>query len=254
MSLRLYFSVLLACLGAVVARAQVTFTFSGTVLTSTLGYTEGCAATFTVTTGATFDQASSSFVEGNYWYDEYFNQPALFIGLSGTGLSSNFSRPGNLTETGLGDPRSYLETGSDQKTLSILIGNGKVPNFDNYGLGLTLPSGPTIGSFAAYIDVPNVLDIENGPFPQLSCYSDPVTYFSALAGSYEGICTGTVTIFDTSYNPFAEVPDPSHLVAFEISSMTISAIPEPSTYAAIFGAAAVGVVGVRRLGRKKLKP
>jgi hypothetical protein len=103
-------------------------------------------------------------------------------------------------------------------------------------IGLTTPNGTLVTGLSASVSAGN---LPTFTFPE--AYSEPFSaagYFAGFAGSYQN--------FDSS---FFRVHDPLGVeIGFTVTNLTIgaSAIPEPSTYAALFGLCALGLVMLRR--------
>jgi hypothetical protein len=71
-------------------------------------------------------------------------------------------------------------------------------------------------------------------------YVNPATYFSAYAGTY-ALNTGILKMYDVGAG---------HNTTFTATSLTIGAVPEPSTYAALIGLAALGYAAYCRWRRQ----
>lgn len=213
------------------ASAQTVFTVSATASATTNNYNSGSSYTFVFTlgSGSTFGGARTS--DRTSFQDETTADNQLWTSVGGTGLLGTYVRavgapgdPFNIAEVGLNptftDRGLYLVAGSDQ--------------FPNPSIGVTTLSGTGISYFTVSVD-----DTALPSWTMAPSGTAPSTYFAGYAGTYTGFSGGTdlVKIYNTAG---AEV------VSFNVTSVTISAVPEPSTYAAMLGLAALGFVGWRR--------
>lgn len=217
-------------LGASLASAQTTFTFIGTATDSNLDYTVGQSVTFTLTTGPSF--ASNTFSSfnstSNSWAEETTSNDQLFTALSGTGLSGSLVRP---TASG-GDPNSSLTT--QTASLNFVLSADVSTN-----LGISQPAGLLRG-FSAAVGFAGSPDYN--PFTASGSYSQPDSYFIAYDGDYHDV-SGTLQLFDPS-NVTA------HFAISEVIIGSASAIPEPSTVAAILGGSAFTLAAWRKSRRR----
>lgn len=217
----LFFGAFVSLLSPVVA--QTTFTINATATSTALGYTSGQSATFTYvlhnyspTTPAGTATNGVSYV----WQEETLTQPELFTGVSGTGLTGTWTRP----NASGGAPASSLEAFSDN-SLKLVAGR------DTGTTGLTVNGQPllTVSMYATFTGL--TFSPITGTLP------DPTSYFSSKYGTYTASSSWNAKVWDTT----------NASASFQINSITIgSAIPEPSTYAAVAGFLALGLALWRR--------
>lgn len=211
--------------------AQVVFTLrttaNATFNTTTEGYTSGATYTFSFTTGADYPTLStlstSTFSAGNnnYWFDTTSSDSALFVSAGGTGLSGTFARPSGT------DPQSYLYQGT---TYDLLMGTDA-----NASMGLTTLLGTGLKNVFWAGGTVTALS----PAAAFSgSYVDPVDYFNARAGVYTA--TGEIRLTGTGNTQIA---------SFAVNQLTIAAVPEPGTYAALAGLVGLGVAAYLRRRR-----
>jgi hypothetical protein len=226
----------LLCLALIPAAtfAQITFTLTGTVdglvtnnapALTALNYTVGQTVTFSFTTAPSFaNNASSSFsTSSNTWSEELLTENSFWASLAGTGISGTYQRP-NTTN---GSPFMGLVASTGTPSLNIIATDD-----DGVSIGLTA-NGHALFSLSAY-ELGTGASIFPAPLP--ATYMAPTTFFTSYVGTY-ALTGGQIRI--ESADGFA--------VYATASQLTIaSAIPEPSTYAAIFGAAALGFAVWRR--------
>jgi len=233
--MRLHFrSLLLLALIPAATFAQVTFTVTGTVdglvsnnapALTALNYTVGQTVTFTYTTAPSFaNNANSSFsTSSNAWFEEVLTDNSFWASLAGTGISGTYQRP-NTTN---GSPFMGLAARTGTSPLDIIATDD-----DGVSIGLTA-NGHTLFDLAAY-GLATGASIFSGPLP--TTYTAPNTFFTSYVGTY-ALTGGQIRI--ESADGFS--------VYATTSQLTIaSAIPEPSTYAALFGAGALGFAVWRR--------
>jgi hypothetical protein len=229
---------LLLC-AVVPASAQVVFTVTATANANAVagGYTQGQSYTFTFTSAASFANTSSSTYTSvaNSWSEETVADGQMWTSIGGTGVTGTFVRPvGSST-----NPYSYaypssewglgLGVGSDSTT--DLIGLSTLSNQGFKYLSVSSMSGGTMPSFTtsdfteAYVE----------PFNSSTGF-----FATKLWGSFTGLTSGTVEI---------GMPDDATFYTFAVTGLSVgavSAVPEPSTYAALAGLAAFGLVLLRR--------
>jgi hypothetical protein len=217
--------VLLLLMGST-TNAQVTITVTATANNTNLGYTSGNTYSFTYTLASPVADVVPNYFDltHNSWYEYHLYQSPLFTAISGDGLSGSLTRP-TVSDT---DPHSRIEIrtnvatpGSDYLVLSA------VSQFSD--LGITA-NGNEIWS--VYLQLNN----SEASFLYPGSFMEPTSIFAASSGTYapSGDTHG-ISIFSL-YSGAAH---------FDVSSFTIgnsNAIPEPSTYAALFGLGALGLV------------
>ena len=215
-------------LGSLISvRAQVTITVTGTANSDALGYTSGQSATFTFTTAGSFaNNADSVFNAGiNTWFEQTTAQDQLFTAITGTGLTGSFVRP-TASSTA---PLSYLRTGGGNGADVLSVSVSAEPQT---WLGLNTPDSSHVTDIGFMITNMSL-------FSFTSTYTEPTTYFLGFVGTDASI-GGALSIFSGA--PFYGN------VSFAPTSVTISvtAVPEPSTYAAVAGLGALGLAVIRR--------
>lgn len=216
-----------ACfVAALTARAQITFTYTGTSATNLAGYTIGQPVTFTFTLAP--DAApSASYYSGKIPMLLHWSQTGLFSSVTGTGIVGDTTDVrGELEVLNDGSGNNRLTTSLYPYTGAGLTVNGLVLSQIRFeGIGWTGLSVPVVG--AAVSD----------PHDYLNANIAPATYtFNNSSGAAVYLASPTI----------------NEAISVNLTSVTISgmsAIPEPSTYAAIFGALALGAVAVVRRRR-----
>lgn len=220
-------SVITFLASAAAASAQVTFTITATANGGGFGYTPGQVVTFSfTTTGADLTgniHNGNAFVAGshNLWSEDFTSDTQLFTAVSATGFSGTYTRP-----SGSGDPFSAVDAvvpGFGQLSLQV-----KSEAFSSPSIGFTA------GGFAVSSIVANQLDWGQS-FPAPGTYTPLNTYFAPYVGTHSLNPGGYVELFFNT-TPFDFTP----------SSITISVVPEPWSYAALFGFAALGLAAHRR--------
>lgn len=214
-----------------IASAQITFTVTATANSSTEIYNSGSSYTFVFTLGnytnlsGAFTAARTSFQDENTAHDQ------LWSAVGGTGLQGSYVRPTGAA----GDPYSILEAAIPPEATDRLLSLVAATDQDaTQTIGVTTLQGTTLAKVSATID-----DTALPNFSMVSGVS-PESYFSSYIGTYNGF-TGsndTVELYNSaSYDS---------ILTFSVTSLTISAVPEPSTYAAAFGFAVLAYAVWRR--------
>jgi hypothetical protein len=210
--------ILLFIAAAACARAQFTFSITATANATGSGYTSGQSATFVFTvTGANLsgNVGNQFFSYTNQWWDDITADTPLFTAISGTGISGSLNRPSANSN----DPFAYLQA---------------LP-----GGALTFDAAAETSNIGVIVNGLNVREITVGNldwgqnFPGPSTYTAPTAYFSPFFGTHALNAGGYVDI-NLSGGP---------LVSFTATALTISAVPEPSTYALALGAAGLAAAG-----------
>lgn len=201
--------------------AVIHFTVNGTADSTGYGYTAGQAVSFTYTLN---DYAPTTPVGwrdsiGVGWYDERTSDPELWSGVVGTGVAGTWTRP--ATEEG--SPFSYLEV-YENGALYLYAGTDHSPS----DTGITV-NGEAI--YGVYVSA-----VYSGFIPTIpGSLPDPTAYFKDYVGTYAVARSdyGSIGIFGGS-------------IPFTPQSLTISEVPEPSTWLA---AGFLGLVLFGQCGR-----
>lgn len=223
MKLKPTLTLIALALGALSARAQILFTITARAEVTDLGYTANQSYQFTYTLTPTWTNTpdSSFTATSNSWYLQNVTDAPLFTAIGGSGVSGTYARSS--------DPTQSIVTNSSGRLELAESGAGGT------NIGLTTPSGAPIGALQAYIDTSIV-------FSTPGSYANPATAFTSVLGSYTPATDPVNNNLVISAGGFGQF--------LSITGFTITAIPEPSTYGAIFGAAALGF-GLWRRRRMK---
>jgi hypothetical protein len=217
---------LLMTAAATILPAQVTFTFTGTVSQAALGYELDQAVSFSLTTTSAFPNTPNSFFgfrEGadyGVWMSDVAAEPSLWDSITGTGLGGAYA-PAS------GDSRfdNIVLTSDDPTALTI---NASSETTENY-LGTLAANGMAVDAIgtsgSAQLPITFILP---------ASYQTLESYFAGYAGTY------SVVNYEFVINSYG-----SESAAFQIDSVTISAVPEPSAYALIAGVLGLGLVALR---------
>lgn len=227
------FALLLALILSPAALAQVTVTIQATPDSDVLGFVTGNSYSFTITlpadsrppyTRATSDSAN--------WRDDYSAaSPTVVTDLTGTGLSGVF--------TAAGLSSLAVEVSGTRGAVTIFqspdgLYGMKVDSASGDGSLLT-PDGSPFVYLAADFSLNQTLAILDG-----TTYTSPSVYLHTLVGPLD-LNQGLLTLYsvDSTYS--------TAVARLAITSVSVaSAVPEPSTYAAILGGLALGYVAWRR--------
>lgn len=220
---------LLACAAFIssASAAAVTFTFTGTANATGQGYTLGSTYNFSFTTGDSYTTLStlsqstfadnSGFNGNNYWKNFSTSDSALFVSSGGNGLGGSFVPSAT-------NPGSYIFNGSMSSDFIIGTTNPSLT------VGMTTLSGTPL----SYLNASGISLTLSPAASFTGSYVDPTTYFGARPGVYNVTASNPLRLYGLGAGG-------NQLAAFTLNQVTISAIPEPSTYAAIAGAAMLGL-------------
>ncbi|MCF3650302.1 hypothetical protein [Synoicihabitans lomoniglobus] len=207
------------------------FTITGQAESTNLGYVQGNTYTFSFTMNDNFANANAydtSFDDRhNWWREELTGNDQLFLDVTSSSLSGTYQRP----TLAAGDPSSEIKTDENYDSLTMTIDS----NLETLS-GLTSPDGTGIHMFYA-----QNLESDGWNLTADSTAYEVGDYFSSLDGSYS-----------IGYGKFFMNTPSSGYIQFNVGGNSvavshISAVPEPSAFAAILGAAAlVGVMTQRR--------
>lgn len=235
------FSFLLLISFTHLASAQVTFTVTATANATAENYTSGNAYTFIFTMGdftnlSATGSTSYSQPTLTFYQEENTGADQLWSSVGGTGLAGSYVRPtGNYN-----DPASSIQTSipsySDYNALSISVGTDQDVT---QTIGLTTLSGTSLSYIYIHLDdaiLPTWA--MNGGNPTTTT---PEAYFSAYVGTYTGVTATDTDNMLEFYNASG-----TKFLYFTVTSVAISAVPEPSTYAAMFGVSALALAAWRR--------
>lgn len=216
------------------ASASVTFTVTGTVASADPAfttYTLGLPGSFTFvlndfspTSPEGIFNAGTSFT----WHDEDLTlHPELWADVSGGGLTGSWTRP----QTANNSPYSFLQVTSS--SLALLASSETIPTHDT---GLSLDGFPlSMISFN--------LNLSGVTFDVVSALSlpDPDVYFADYVGTYVVSSSTSAILLSDTFGKSA---------TFDVTSVTISAIPEPASWGVGAGMLALGLA---TLGRRRAR-
>jgi hypothetical protein len=207
-SLRMVALIALITLTSLTGMAEVKFIqfdVSATAMHDEYGYTAGESYTFTWLVNSAFMSNDVSWFtdEYNYWSDEVISHTPTFTDVKADGLTGSWQRP-TVADS---DPCSFI-------FVDILGGSQRVwlyaGNERNYSIGFQAG-----GTDVRLIQAWEMAIGDIFTFPE--SYTDPNEYFAGYVGTYP-VTSGSFDIQTVS----------SERIAFTPTSLTITAIPEPS--------------------------
>lgn len=217
--------VLFALFGALSASASlIQVSVTGTADTTEMGYTQGESYTFNWVvndgyTGAVNDEFNATT---NLWYVHRTIDPVLWASVSGDGLTGTYSRPADEFDA----PENYLRI--DDAGLRCWAAN-------------SFPTATSMGLFANEVEIQDIfaydLEILGIDYGDMS-FINPATYLEAYIGNYNSP-GGGVYLGDETGNT----------MTFSATSITISIVPEPTTFLLFF----IGGIGAWLLRRNHIK-
>lgn len=176
--------------------------------------------------------AETNYGLGAYtWGEENTGEDAIWASVSGSGVTGTYARP----TSSFNDPYSGL---SAHGNFLELFAAADASNVD-----LKTPDGTTLLRSIDATDLSLNLGGPNFPLPVQPnpVYVDPNYYFPAYTGSYNMETQSGHNELDVRDVTFAT------LMSFTTTNLTISAVPEPATYAVLLGVASLVLVARRRL-------
>ena len=191
----------------------ISFTLTGTADNSLYGYVSGQSYSFTWVVNSGFtDNGSSWFIgDDNFWNEELVSESPIFTDVRGDGLSGSWQRPTGAEDDPYSNLRAFFD--GDQR-LSLYAGT----DASGGSIGL-LANGAAVSAVRGDVYMDSIFS-----FP--GSYTDPNVYFGGLTGTYAPTAGG-LAIYTVGGGP----------MSFTATSVTISAVPEPST-------ALLGVLGL----------
>jgi hypothetical protein len=205
------------------AHAQLVFTVATTANATGHGYTAGQVATFAFTvSGANLSaNVGNQFFNGitNQWWDDITSDTPVFTAIGGTGLTGTFAR----ATANANDPFAYVQALPPSPSQLTLNDGAETSNI-----------GLLVGATGVNYIVAGNLDW-GASFPATGNYSSLTSYFTPYIGTH-ALSGGYLDISLVG----------GSLISFTATSLTISAVPEPSTYTVFAGLAVLGFGVMRR--------
>lgn len=237
----------LACVAVLPAHAtQASFTIQGTVTSPTpaLGYTSGAAVSFTwVLDDAAVRQARFAGPNCNgcagslAWFQDFFSTtPQLWRSITGSGLTGSWQPPADR----------------DDGVVALGVGPQASQNFQMLAQAQTgFVSGLQVNGLpvqalqmnAVYLGLDLVGQVGAGIALSTAPPSDPTALLLTLAGTYP-----VDRVFSDMGAIWASGPGGGQF-SFRVDSLTIAAVPEPSSWALLLTGMVAVAWGVRRRTR-----
>jgi hypothetical protein len=235
---------LLTLILAPLASAQVAFTVNvtaGALTGSATGYSGSYTLSFVLNTNSLSGNAGAGGTNFDSGVTNPYNQwgseggvgvtVPVWTSITGNAVNGTYTQP-----TGSNDfsfVSFYGTTDVSARTFDLRAEDESLMPT----MGLTTPNGSGIGRIE--------ISIKGGSIPAFTynpSYVDATGYFNGYLGTYSGFTPGTP--YTPTYMIIAgnDGDSVNYTQEFTVNSLTISAIPEPSTYAALFGLAALGLV------------
>lgn len=217
MKMHYLLSLAIAIICGTTCPAQITFTISAEVdnVTGSSGFEIGDMVDFTFTTDASYATGSSNDfnTDYNFWTDYDPADDNLWSSVEASALTGTFTRLSSESS----DPSSYLGSLPVDSTF-ILSASTDVSS----DIGLLTPNGSAVRAIGIYS-----LEFD-GSISETGTLTDIDAYFDTMAGDYL-VTGGLLQIHTTAAGTIRLDP------IGQTFSISTSAVPEPSTYAAIFG-------------------
>jgi hypothetical protein len=212
------------------------FTFTGTAKSTYMGYTQNQACTFSFVLNDYSPSTANGYAYANSsceWLEGTTADAMLFSDVSGTGLTGSWTRPTDHATS----PFSSITVYTDGR-ISVFAGTESY-SYDPNDTGLTLASG-TYGAPVNFQNMRMEMKLNGTEFTTTNSIPDSINYFSGYVGTYSLAANPEDYHLGTIYD-FA-----NHYIDFELTSLTISEVPEPAEAAGTLGASCLALFFLRR--------